>query len=54
MGRAKFIFYFDNISVIMFTLYGNIQSEHNLLRNMAQVIMHDLNLGVCAAHVRQD
>jgi len=40
IGRNNFIFYFD-ISVVIFTLYGNVRSEHNSLSKVAQMIMHD-------------
>jgi hypothetical protein len=41
IGRDNFIFYFDNVSVIAFTLYGNVQSERNSLSKVAQMVMHD-------------
>jgi hypothetical protein len=39
MDTDNFIFYFD-ISVITFTLYGNVQSECNSLSEVAQCMTH--------------
>lgn len=37
-----------------FALYGNVQSEHNSLSKVAQMVMHDSYSRGCLLHVRQD